>query len=100
MIGSSHNFLHNVFYQKLFKYIYSVSQTLNTLLMSTNPIKSFSLSDLIVHFLPQKIVITHAVLTHTTFITSVQVQCIILLTEASVPAFICIQKFIIISFEG
>ena len=66
--------------QKLFKYIYSISQTLNTVLMSTNSIKSFSLSDLIVHFLSQKIIITHTVVTHT--------------------AFICIRKFIIIFFEG
>jgi hypothetical protein len=84
--GFSHNFLHNVFYQKLFKSIYSDSQALNTVLMSTNSTKSFSLSDLIVHFFSQQIIITHAVITHTVFITSVQAQCVILLTEISVTA--------------
>lgn len=87
-------------YQKLFKYIYSISQTLNTVLMSTNSTKSFSLSDLIVRFLPHKIIITHAIITQTAFITSVQVWCVILLTEISVTAFICVQKFIMILFEG
>lgn len=79
-------------YQKLFKYIYSVSQTLNTVLVSTNSTINFSLSDVIVHILPQKIIITHAV-SPTTVIANVQVYSASFFSPKSVSLLSSVSKY-------
>jgi hypothetical protein len=59
-LGIHHNFLHNKKNKKLLKYIYSISKDLKTVVRSAYSSKSFSLSNAIVHVLPQKIV-TYAI---------------------------------------
>ena len=97
-LGLSHNFLHNVLIKQLFKYIYSISKALNTVVRSANSSKSFSLSNAIVHVLPQKIVTNAVSPTPRLLSTTRNNASIFLLTDIIITAFIYVWKLTIIGF--